>query len=68
MERPAVKRIKVATIGGILKKLHLPSTVTNLTIRDQTALEELVIPSYANISTLWLDNVGSEIDALEILQ
>ena len=55
-------------IGGILKKLHLPSTVTNLTIRDQTALEELVIPSYANISTLWLDNVGSEIDALEILQ
>ena len=55
-------------IGGILKKLHLPSTVTNLTIRDQTALEELVIPSYANISTLWLDNVGREIDPLEILQ
>ena len=55
-------------IGGILKKLHLPSTVTNLTIRDQTALEELVIPSYANISTLWLDNVGREIEPLEILQ
>lgn len=54
--------------GGILRKLHLPATVTNLTIRNQTALTELQIPSYANISTLWLDNVSAAVDTKAILR
>ena len=42
--------------GGVLKKLHVPATMTNLTIRNQKSLTEFVIPSYSNISTLWLEN------------
>ena len=53
--------------GGILKVLHLPSTITNLTIRNQTAITEFVLPSYANISTLRLENVSSVIDPMAIL-
>lgn len=51
--------------GGQLKKLHLPSTITNLTIRNQRKLTDLTIPSYAGISTLRIEN--SSVDALAIL-
>ena len=54
--------------GGILKVLHLPATITNLTIRNQTAITNLTIPSYSNISTLWLDNVSSAVDEKAILR
>jgi hypothetical protein len=53
--------------GGIIKTLHLPSTVTNLTIRNQTAITEFVMPSYENVSTLRLENVSTAIPAKEIL-
>lgn len=54
--------------GGNLRVLHLPSTVTNLTIRNQSKLEEFVMPSYENVSTLWLENAGAaSTKALEIL-
>ena len=55
-------------VGGILKKLHLPATVTNLTIRDQPSITEFSIPSYSSISTLWLDNVSSAVDEKAILR
>lgn len=45
--------------GGNLKKLHLPNTVTNLTLRNQTSLAEFVLGSYSNISTLWIENIPS---------
>lgn len=54
--------------GGILKALHLPSTITNLTIRNQKAITDLSIPSYANISTLRLENVGEAVDSRAILE
>lgn len=54
--------------GGVLKKLHLPATVTNLTLMNQNGLTELVIPTYANITTLRLENVGGIIDTFEILR
>lgn len=54
--------------GGVIKKLHLPGTITNLTIRNQTAITEFVVPSYANISTLRLENVSSAINEKAILQ
>lgn len=53
--------------GGILKKLHLPATLANLTIRNQTQISEFVMPSYANISTLRLENVSNAVDGWSIL-
>ena len=52
--------------GGVLKKLHLPSTITNLTIRNQGAITDFTMPSYENIMTLWVENSPS-IPALDIL-
>lgn len=54
--------------GGILKKLHLPATVTDLTIINQPKLTEFSMPSYANVTTLRLENVSSALDILAILQ
>ena len=53
--------------GGILKTLHLPETVTNLTIRNQTGITDFVIGGYDNISTLRLENVSEAIDSKAIL-
>ena len=53
--------------GGILKVLHLPETITNLTIKNQTGITDLSIPSYTNITTLRLENVGDKIDIYSIL-
>ena len=53
--------------GGIIKTLHLPSTITNLTILNQRALTDLSVPSYANVSTLRLENVGDKVDIFTIL-
>ena len=54
--------------GGILKKLHLPETIANLTIRNHGNLQELVIPSYSNITTLRLENNGDAINPIPILE
>ena len=52
--------------GGNLKTLHLPNTITNLTLKNQAALTEFVMPGYSNVSTLWLENNSSVIDPLAI--
>ena len=52
--------------GGILKKLHLPGTMTNLTLRNQTSLTEFVMPSYSNITTLRLENTPACVDSRTI--
>ena len=54
--------------GGILKKLHLPGTITSLTIRNQSQLTEFVCPDYSNITTLWLENPSSAIDTAAIVE
>lgn len=62
-------KIKALTlpVGGILKTLHLPATITNLTIRNQTAITDFSMPSYANITTLRLENVASTVPTVTIL-
>lgn len=55
-------------VGGILKTLHLPATITNLTIRNQASLTDLTIPAYTGISTLRLENVSSAVDSKAILE
>ena len=44
--------------GGIISTLHLPATITNLTIRNQTKLVPagFVLPTSAQLSTLWIEN------------
>lgn len=54
--------------GGNLKVLHLPETVTNLSLMNLTKLTELVIPSYANITTLRIENMGNLIDIKSIIE
>lgn len=53
--------------GGVLKVLHLPATVTNLTIMNQSEITEFYMPSFSNISTLRLENVSEVIDIIGIL-
>ena len=43
--------------GGVLRVLHLPSTITNLTIINQKNITDLSVPNYSNITTLRLENV-----------
>ena len=52
--------------GGILKKLHLPSTVSNLTVCNQPSLVDFVMPEYSGITTLRIENAGC-VNPLEIL-
>lgn len=47
---------------------HLPSTITSLIIRNQSALTDFSCPSLSSISTLWLENVGSTVDTKAILE
>lgn len=43
-------------VGGKLKTMQLPGTVTNLTIRDQKQLENITLDGYSNITTLRIEN------------
>ena len=54
--------------GGILKTLHLPSTVTDLTILNQRGITDFSIPSTENLTSLRLENVSSVVDSLSILR
>lgn len=66
LDGTAVSSVSVPNGGG-LKILHLPETITNLTLRNQTALTDFTIPSYSNITTLRLENNSSAIDTLTVL-
>ena len=52
--------------GGILKVLHLPSTITNLTIMNQPAITDLTVAGYSNIGTLRIENCPT-VDTLSML-
>lgn len=54
-------------VGGVLKKLHLPDTMTNITIRNQRLISEFVCAGYSNVTTLRLENNSSAIDERAIL-
>lgn len=54
-------------VGGILKTLRLPSTITNLTIRNQPSITTFYMPSYSNIETLRLENCSSAVPINTIL-
>ena len=54
--------------GGIIKSLHLPETITNLTIRNQTGITDFVLPGYSSITTLRLENVSGAVPMKDILE
>lgn len=43
--------------GGNIKALHLPETLTKLTIKNQPLLTDLQLAGTANIESLWLENI-----------
>ena len=49
--------------GGVIKKLHLPGTISNLTILNQTMINEFVCPDYSNITTLRIENPSETISS-----
>ena len=50
--------------GGNIKVLHLPETLTKLTIKNQSLLNDLQLAGTNNIESLWLENIPStSIDA-----
>ena len=44
--------------GGIVKTLHLPETVVNVKIVNQMQLEDLKLPNYDKLETVWLEKVN----------
>lgn len=56
-EGSSIQGVKLPN-GGVLKTLHLPGTVVNLTVVNQPQLTDFSIPSYSQITTLRLENAG----------
>lgn len=52
--------------GGAVKKLHLPNSITNLTILNQLFISEFVYNNLSNVSTLHIEN--SSVDEFAIVQ
>lgn len=46
-------------VGGNLKKVHLPETITNLTLRNHPNLEELVLAGTSSLTSIWLEDIPS---------
>ena len=59
-EGTAISGVELAD-GGSLQKLHLPSTITTLTLLNLSQLVDLQVASYANISRLMLANMSNSI-------
>ena len=55
--------------GGSLQKLHLPATITTLTLLNLNQLSDLQVASYANVSRLMLANMDTAIiDPVTVLK
>lgn len=48
--------------GGVLNTLHLPDSVTNLTVQNQPNITDFVFDDASNLSTLRLENCGKLMD------
>lgn len=55
--------------GCVIETLHLPETVTALTLLNLTKLSEFEIPSYENVTRVMLSNIDSTVvDPVSILE
>lgn len=53
--------------SGYLRKIHLPGTINNLTIKNQLYIEDFFLESYSNIRTLCIDNCPT-LDTVAMLE
>ena len=53
--------------GGIIKTLHLPGTLTNLSVIGHSGITDFVLPSVENLSTCRLEHVGDGINTKALL-
>ena len=53
--------------GGVLRVLHLPGTITALSILNQTQISDFTCPDTSHISTLRLENIPQTIDTMAIV-
>lgn len=53
--------------GGVVKVLHLPGTITNLTVLNQPGITDFTCPDFSNVTTLRLENVSDQFDPVEII-
>lgn len=53
--------------GGTLRVLHLPETVTNFTLKNQTYITDLTIAGYEKLSTINIENCPV-VDTSDLLQ
>ena len=55
--------------GCAIETLHLPATITALTLLNLTKLSELVVTSYANVARLMMSNIDSTVvDPVTVLE
>ena len=64
-ENSTFTKIKIPN-GGLVTKLHLPSTVTSLEIKNQTNLTDFACQGYSNITSLIIENTPN-IGAFDIM-
>lgn len=65
-DNTSIKGVEIPR-GCPIAHLHLPATTTTLKLLDLKALTDLVVASYANTTTLWIENCNSAVDPLAIL-
>lgn len=53
--------------GGTLRTLRLPSSVSNLTVIGQPNITSFAMPAYSNITTLRIENCGTAIPYMQML-
>ena len=53
--------------GGIIKTLHLPGTLTNLSVIGHSGIADFVLPSVENLSTCRLEHVGDGINTKAVV-
>ena len=53
--------------SGIIKTLHLPGTLTNLSVIGHSGITDFVLPSVENLSTCRLEHVGNGINTKALL-
>lgn len=59
-ENTAITGVEL-TDGGAIETLHLPASITTLTLLNLKKLTDFVLPSYANISQLMLANMSNDV-------
>lgn len=54
--------------GGILRILHLPNTVSSISLLNQQKITDFSCPDFANVSSLRVENCSAAVDTAEIVR